>query len=427
LLSILAVLTPTFIMTGISKDMFMPLSLAVAFAMIASFLASQTFVPILANWLMKNKKDVKITKRKRAFFDKFRVRYTYTMRRWFPRSMPLFFLYLILAGGIVALLINRVGTDVMPVSNNGDFQLRIQAPQGSRLEKTEDLYLSVIKDVEKMLPEGAVAITSGFIGQQSPNSPINPIFLFTSSSDQAVLEISIDQSIYTGDIEDIREDIRELVDQKYPEAEFNFEPMELTEKIMGQGAMTPIEVKVGARQVNAAKDFAELIKEQMMDIPYLRDLRIAEPVDYPVLEINVDRDLAGQFGLSVEDVTNSMVAATSSTRFTNKNLWIDPNSGLPFQTQVALPEGDVTSEDELRSLPLKKGSMRPILEDVASIDKTTAPAQVNRKGPNRYVTLIANIHGEDLGTASKAVNKAIKNVGEPPRGVTVWTEGTMNL
>lgn len=427
LLSILAVLTPTFIMTGISKDMFMPLSLAVAFAMIASFLASQTFVPILANWLMKNKKDVKITKRKRAFFDKFRVRYTYTMRRWFPRSMPLFFLYLILAAGIVALLINRVGTDVMPVSNNGDFQLRIQAPQGSQLEKTEDLYLSVIKDLEKMLPEGAVAITSGFIGQQSPNSPINPIFLFTSSSDQAVLEISIDQSIYTGDIEDIREDIRELVDQKYPEAEFNFEPMELTEKIMGQGAMTPIEVKVGARQVNAAKDFAELIKEQMMDIPYLRDLRIAEPVDYPVLEINVDRDLAGQFGLSVEDVTNSMVAATSSTRFTNKNLWIDPNSGLPFQTQVALPEGDVTSEDELRSLPLKKGSMRPILEDVASIDKTTAPAQVNRKGPNRYVTLIANIHGEDLGTASKAVNKAIKNVGEPPRGVTVWTEGTMNL
>src|SRR5699024_2938000 len=228
-------------------------------------------------------------------------------------------------------------------------------------------------------------------------------------------------------IEDIREDIRELVDQKYPEAEFNFEPMELTEKIMGQGAMSTSEVKVVTRKVNAAKDFAELIKDQMMDIPYLRDLRIAEPVDYPVLEINVDRDLAGQFGLSVEDVTNSMVAATSSTRFTNKNLWIDPNSGLPFQTQVALPEGDVTSEDELRSLPLKKGSMRPILEDVASIDKTTAPAQVNRKGPNRYVTLIANIHGEDLGTASKAVNKAIKNVGEPPRGVTVWTEGTMNL
>lgn len=427
LLSILAVLTPTFIMTGISKDMFMPLSMAVAFSMIASFISSQTFVPIMANWLMKNKKEVKISKRKRAFFDKFRVRYSYTLRSWFPRSTALFVLYILVASAVVAVLIHQVGTDVMPTSNSGDFQLRIQAPHGSRLEKTEALYLEVIKDIEEMLPEGAVSITSGFVGQQSPNSPINPIFLFTSSSDQAVLEISIDQSIYTGDIEDIRENIREVAANKYPEAEFNFEPMELTEKIMGQGAMTPIEIKVGARQVAAANAFADKIKQELLEVPYLRDIRIAEPVDYPVLEINVDRDLAGQFGLSVEDVKNSMVAATSSTRFTNKNLWIDPNSGLPFQTQVALPDGDVVSEYQLRSLPLKAGSMRPILEDVADIRRTTAPAQVNRKGPNRYVTLIANIHNTDLGTASKAVNKAIEEVGEPPRGVTVWTEGTMNL
>lgn len=427
LLSILAVLTPTFIMTGISKDMFMPLSMAVAFAMIASFLASQTFVPIMANWLMKNKKEEKIVKPERSFFDKFRVRYSYTMRSWFSRSSLLLILYIVVAGGVIALLINRVGTDVMPVSNNGDFQLRIQAPQGSRLEKTEELYLNVIDDIERILPEGALSITSGFVGPQSPNSPINPIFLFTSSSDQAVLEVSVDQSIYSGSIDLVREKIRETVSQKYPEAEFNFEPMELTEKIMGQGAMTPIEVKVGARRVHAAKAFADKIKGNLEDISFLRDIRIVEPVDYPVLEINIDRDLAGQFGLSVDEIKNSLVTATSSTRFTNKNMWIDPNSGLPFQTQVALPEGDIVSEYQLRSLPLKKGSMRPILEDVAEIKKSFQPAQVNRKGPNRYVTLIANIHDKDLGTASKAVNNAIEKAGEPPRGVNVWTEGTMNL
>lgn len=71
--------------------------------------------------------------------------------------------------------------------------------------------------------------------------------------------------------------------------------------------------------------------------------------------------------------------------------------------------------------------MRPMLEDVANLQRTTAPAQVNRKGPNRYVTLIANTHNVDLGTASDAVNKAISDVGDPPRGITVWTEGTMNL
>ena len=428
LLSILAVLTPTLIMTGISKDMFLPLSLAVAFAMIASFISSQTFVPILANWMIKTKENpVEISKRKRAFFDKFRVRYSYTLRRWFPRSLPLFFIYLITSVAIVALLINRVGTDVMPVSNSGDFQLRIQAPAGDRLEKTEALYNNVIADIEKILPDGAVSITSGFVGPQSPNSPINPIFLFTSSSDQAVLEVSVDQDIYSGSMDDIREKIRETVAQKYPEASFNFEPMELTEKIMGQGAMTPIEIKVGARQLKQAAGFANQIKEHLDKVDYLRDIRIAEQVDYPVLNIDIDRDLAGQFDLGVDDITRNLVAATSSTRFTNKNMWIDPRSGLPFQTQVQIPYADILSENQLRSMPVKKGSMRPVLEDVANIRRSTAPAQVNRKGPNRYVTLIANIHDKDLGSASAAVKDAIKKAGDPPRGVTVWTEGTMNL
>ncbi|HUH28625.1 efflux RND transporter permease subunit [Gelidibacter sp.] len=428
LLSILAVLTPTLIMSGISKDMFLPLSLAVAFAMIASFISSQTFVPILANWMIKIPDNtVQLSKRKRAFFDKFRVRYSYTLRRWFPRSMPLFFVYLIASGTIVALLINRVGTDVMPTSNSGDFQLRIQAPAGDRLEKTEELFNNVIADIKEILPEGAVSITSGFVGPQSPNNPINPIFLFTSSSDQAVLEVSVDQDIYSGSIDAIREKLRATVAQKYPEASINFEPMELTEKIMGQGAMTPIEIKVGARQLKQAAGFANQIKVHLDKVDFLRDIRIAEQIDYPVLNIDIDRDLAGQFDLGVDDITRNLVAATSSTRFTNKNMWIDPRSGLPFQTQVEIPYSEILSETQLRSMPVKKGNIRPVLEDVANIRHSTAPAQVNRKGPNRYVTLIANIHNKDLGSASAAVKEAIKQAGEPPRGVTVWTEGTMNL
>lgn len=382
----------------------------------------------MANWLIKTKENLpKVSKRERKFFDKFQVRYSYSLRRWFPRSMPLFFAYLFLSAGIVVLLINRVGTDVMPVSNSGDFQLRIQAPAGDRLEKTEELYNNVIADLEDMLPENAVSITSGFVGPQSPNSPINPIFLFTSSSDQAVLEISIDQSIYKGSIDDVRENMRNTLAQKYPDASFNFEPMELTEKIMGQGAMTPIEVKVGARQVKQAVAFANKIKEHLDEIDYLRDIRIAEQTDYPVLGIDIDRDLAGQFDLGVDDITKNLVAATSSTRFTNKNMWIDPGSGLVFQTQVEIPFADLLTETQLRSLPVKKGSMHPSLEDVANVRRSTAPAQVNRKGPNRYVTLIANIHDKDLGSASAAVKKAIEKAGESPRSITVWTEGTMNL
>lgn len=428
LLCILAVLTPAFIMTGIPKDMFMPLSMAVAFAMIASFLASQTFVPILANWMMKSKHNKEAnTPRKRAFFDRFRINYSYRMRKWSTKSLPLFVVYLLVAGGVAAILLTVVGTDVMPVSNNGDFQLRIQAPQGSRIEKTEKIVKAITDDIKTLVPQDGINLTSAFVGMHPAGSPINPIFLFSSASHESVLQVSVNQDVYSGSMEDLKESIRNRIAEKYPEVRFNFESMELTEKIMGQGAMTPIEVKVGANQVLGAYAHASKIEANLKDIPYLRDVRIAESLAYPTLEIDIDRDLAGQFGLTMEDVTNSLVTATSSTRFTDKNLWIDPKSGLVFQAQVQIPEGEMSSEEKLRSIPLKKGSLRPVLEDVATIRRTTAPAQVNRKGPNRYVTVVANVYGKDLGTASRAVRQAIKDAGEPPRGTTVWTEGTLQL
>lgn len=428
LLCILAVLTPAFIMTGIPRDMFMPLSMAVAFAMIASFLASQTFVPILANWMMKNKHNKEAdTPRKRAFFEKFRVNYSYRMRKWSTKSLPLFVVYVLVAGGIAAALLMMVGTDVMPVSNNGDFQMRIQAPQGSRIEKTEAIVKDVTDNIRELVPENGLNITSAFVGMHPAGSPINPIFLFSSASHEAVLQVSVNQDVYEGSMEELKEKVRNKIADKHPEVQFNFEPMELTEKIMGQGAMTPIEVKVGANQVQGAFAHASKIEENLKEIPYLRDVRIAEAIAYPTLEIDVDRDLAGQFGMTIEDVTRSLVTATSSTRFTDKNLWIDPRSGLVFQTQVQIPEGIMSSEERLRSLPLKKGSLRPVLEDVATIRRVTTPAQVNRKGPSRYVTIVANLYGKDLGTASRAVKQAIKDAGEPPRGASVWTEGTLQL
>ncbi|MGV8879627.1 MAG: efflux RND transporter permease subunit [Sphingobacteriaceae bacterium] len=428
LLCILAVLTPAFIMSGIPRDMFIPLSMAVAFAMIASFLASQTFVPILANWMMKGKhKVVADAPGKRTFFDKFRVNYAYRMRKWSTRSLFLFVVYVAVAGGVAALLLNYVGTDVMPVSNSGDFQLRIQAPQGSRIEKTEKLVKAVIEDIKQELPENGLSISSAFVGQQPATSPINPIFLFTNASHEAVLQVAIDQNIYGGSMEILKENIRKALAKNHPDARFNFEPMELTEKIMGQGAMTPIEVKVGAGQAKGAFAHASKIEAKLKDIPYLRDVRIAEPMNYPTLEIEVNRDLAGQFGLTMQDITRSLVTATSSTRFTDKNLWVDPRSGLVFQVQVQIPEAVMSTEERLRSLPLKKGSIRPVLEDVASITRVKSAAQVNRKGPNRYVTIMANIYGKDLGTASGAVKKAIKTAGEAPRGTSIWTEGTLQL
>jgi multidrug efflux pump subunit AcrB len=430
LLCILAVLIPSFMMSGIPKDMFMPLSLAVAFAMIASFLASQTFVPIMANWLMKPedlKSHHKVRGDKRKRFDVFKVRYLSLTRRLQARPITVIMIYVMLVSIMVTGSFMSVGTDIVPASNSGDIQVRIVAPEGSRIEKTEEYLKKVTSIIENELPKHAIKISSAFVGLQPSATAINPIFLFTSGSHEAVLQVSINREIFEEPIADLKEKIRDKVKNQLPELKINFEPMELVEKIMSQGAMTPIQIKVAAGQLKAANQYAMKLKGEMDKIPFLRDVRIAEPVNYPSVKINVNRQLAAQFGLTMEDVSKALAIATSSTRFTNKNLWVDPKSGLVFQVQVQIPEADMGSLDKLRSLPLKAGESRPVLEDVAMLEMVKQPGQVNRQGANRYVTILANTDHRDLGSASAAVGKVLAGAGETPRGVIVSTEGLMQL
>lgn len=431
LFCILAVLIPSFMMTGIPRDMFMPLSLAVAFAMIASFIASQTFVPILANWLMKPElfqhHKISLHKKKLTRFEKFKRRYLILIRAGQQKTggviggYAVLVLLMIFAAGLT------IGTDILPASNSGDIQIRMLAPEGSRLEKTEADLEKLTQIIKTQMPEGAIKISSAFVGLQPSATAINPVFLFTSASHEAVLQLSIDQEKFDQPIADLKEQIRKEVTTQMPELKISFEPMELVEKIMSQGAMNPVQIKVAAGQLKGAEKFAMKIEAGLKKVSFLRDVRLAEPLNYPSVQIDVNREQAAQFGLTMEDVSKALTMATSSTRFTNKNLWIDPKSGLVFQVQVQVPEPDMQSLDKLRSLPLKSGQSRPVLEDVATLQMVKLPAQVNRQGPNRYVTVLANIHQADLGAASTAVQQVLKEVGEPPRGLLVSSEGLMQL
>lgn len=428
LLSILAVLIPSFLMTGIPKDMFMPLSIAVGFAMIASFIFSQTFVPIMANWLMKKKlHQRRIAGKKQSGFNRFKIKYTHFIGKIQRKTLLVVSMYVLVAGVLITITGLLIGTDILPTSNEKDLQLRIVAPEGTRLEKTETYVHEITEIIKSEMPDGALTISSAYAGLQPSSSPINPIFSFTSASHEAILQLSINKDIYTGHSAGLKDSIRNRVAQRFPEVKINFEPMELVAKIMSQGAMTPIEIKVASRQIQTAGQFAEKIEAELKKVSFLRDVRISEPINYPSLQIKVDREMAAQFGLTMQDVTKVLNLASSSSRFTNKNMWIDPVSGLVFQVQVQFPEAEVSSEEMLMSLPLKSGSARPVLADVATIKRTEIPAQINRQGPNRYVTVLGNIHEKDLGSAAKAVDLAIENAGEVPRGTMLKIEGLLSL
>lgn len=444
LLAILAVFAPALIMNGIPKSMFLPLSLAVGFAMIASFLLAQTLVPVMANWLLKNDHkhhdatlaldhaeaetiiEETIHPHKGTAFDKFRNGYVATLEKVMKRIGWWTALYLAVSVIIIVFSFRAIGTDILPKSNSHQFQLRIRDLDGTRVERTEETTLSVLKLIQQEVGAENVEITSAYVGNVPTSYGTSQIFVFNSGPHEAVIQVALHEH-YDVRIDQLKENLRHRINKALPHLHLSFEPIELVDKIMSQGAATPVEVNVAAKDIKEAEKFALKIMAYMKEIPYLRDVQIAQPMAYPILKIEMDRERAGQMGVTSTQVARSLVAATSSSRFTDKNLWLDNTKGLAYQVQVQIPEYKMNSVDDIRNIPLQSGSLHPTINDVASFSEETAPGQYDRSGPNRLVTITANLHQKDLGAASKSVDAAIAQAGKPPRGMVIEFKGQVRL
>ncbi|QRR02101.1 efflux RND transporter permease subunit [Dyadobacter sandarakinus] len=445
LLAILAVFAPSFVMNGIPRSMFLPLSLAVGFAMIASFLLSQTLVPVLANWLLKNhphheaptlaldNQEVKDVIAESAHpsvpdssFEKFKKRYVRALTGIMARGRLVVPAYLIIAVALIAGGFLLIGTDILPKANSHQFQMRLRVPDGTRVERTEEATLKVLDLIRREVGGKNVEISSAYVGTVPSSYGTSNIFVFNSGPHEAVLQVSLHED-YPVRMDGLKETLRARISKEMPSLRISFEPIELVDKIMSQGASTPIEVSVAAKDVEEAGRFARRIQKEMEKIAFLRDVQIAQPLAYPILKVDIDRERAGQLGITSTQVARSMVAATSSSRFTDKNLWLDDAKGLAYQVQVQIPEYRMTSVQDIGTIPLKTGASNPLLSDVATFSQKTAPGEYDRAGPNRLVTVTANIFNKDLGAASTSVQQAIKNAGEPPRGVLVELKGQTDL
>ncbi|HEY8401063.1 MAG TPA: efflux RND transporter permease subunit [Cytophagaceae bacterium] len=425
LISILAVFAPSFIMSGVPRSLFLPLSLSVGFAMIASFLLSQTFVPVLSNWLLKEKKEEESGLHKPSAFDRFKNKYLHFLERVIKRRKLWVSIYFVIALLVIAVSFLLIGTDILPKSNSRQFQLRIKAVDGTRVEQTERLTLKLLKLIGAEVGPENVAISSAYVGTVPSSYGTSNIFVFNSGPHEAVMQVALKE--LSGSMDDLKERLRRRAEKELPELKLSFEPMELVDKIMSQGATNPIEIVVAASDIKEAAKFAEKIVANLKKISFLKDVQIAQPMSYPYLKVNIDRERAGQLGLSSNQISRSLVAATSSSRFTDKNLWMDYGKGLAYQVQVQIPEVEMASLEDLGNIPLVSGQLYPVLRDVATFTMVNGPGQYDRSGPNRLVTITANLHHIDLGEAGKAVQQAINDAGTPPRGMVVQMKGLTTL
>ena len=425
MLCILAVFLPSFFMTGTAKQLFVPLSLAVGLAMIVSYLLSGTFVPVLATRFMKEEHGPE----RHGLFEKLRLRYTGYLGKVYRMRWPLVIAYLLVCAGLIAALLPWVGTEIFPTVQTNQIQLRLRAPVGTRVEKTELIALRAIDVIKQTVGPDNVEITTGFIGVATPNYPINPIYLFTNGQHEAVLKVALKSTApRTGSA--LEEELRGKLKEALPDTSVSFEPADIIGQVMSFGSPTPIEVAVQSPNLALSRPFAETVRTQLATLPFLRDLQYAQPLNYLTIDVTIDRDRAGQFGLAMADVAKSLVPATSSSRNTDLNFWRDPKSGNAFQIQVEVPQNQIASLEDLQAIPVMRpdaggnnSGSRPLLADVATLRYGTTPGQVDRYNMQRVISFTANVYGIPLGKAIGQIRQAIAGAGEPPRGVNVFLRG----
>ncbi len=420
MLCVLSVFVPSFFMAGVARQLFVPLSLAVGMAMISSYVLSSSLVPVLSTWIMRTGSS---EQERGGLFGMLQRGYSRYLKTVLHARILLAGIYLAGAAALLLILVPRLGLEVFPTVDAGQFQLRLRAPTGTRIERTELIALKALDVIKREVGPDNVAITTGFIGVQPASYPVNTIYLWTSGPHEAVLLVALKPSA-TLRGEHLKERLRARLHAELPGTTVAFEAGDIVSQVMSFGSPTPIEVAVQGPNLAANRAHAEKVRAELARLPVLRDLQYSQPLDYPTLDVAVDRERAGQYGLTTAGVIRSLVAGTSSSRFTDPNYWRDPTSGNAFQIQVEIPQNRVASIDDVRSIPVMAGGApRPLLGDVAELKYGTALGEIDRYNMQRVVSFTANIHGVPLGQAAEEVRAALKRVGEPPRGVTVTVRG----
>jgi len=419
MLCVLAVFLPSFLMSGVAKQLFVPLSLAVGFAMISSYLLSSSLVPVFSVWLIRQAHHVQ---EGRGLFGRMRASYRRYLQIVLRLRWPVVAGYLAVSIGLLYVYLPRIGTEIFPDANAPLVRIRLRVPTGTRIEETERKVIQALEIIKRETGPENVQISSDFLGVQPPSYPVNLIHLFTSGPGEAIIQVSLKDQTPRG--EELREKLRYSLQHELSGSTVSFEAADMVTQVMGFGSPTPVEVAVMGTDLQENYAYAQKIQHQVAKLSFLRDLQFAQELNYPTLDINIDRERAGQFGLTMADVTRSVVPATSSSRFTQPNYWRDPNSGNAFQIQVQLPQNRIQSIEALGNLPVMKNRQsEPRLNDIATLKLGTMPGLIERYNGERVVSLTANLHGITLGEAVPELNKAIGNAGAPPRGVNVRLRG----
>ncbi len=409
LLCMLAVFLPTFFMQGAPRELFAPLALAVIFSMTGSYLLSSTLVPVLCVWLLRalpgggSGEHVSGGGVLAGILQ--RVTGVMIRLRWL--AVPL---YVVLCLVVSWQSLAGTGVEIFPAGNPQEFRLRMRAPDGTHVEATERYAVSVLQAIEQEAGAGNVALSLGYAGTVPASFPINSVYQFSRGPEEAILRVAFREGAGVV-VTDLQRRLRARFVTEFPQLRFSFEPSDIISEVMSFGAAAPVEVAVRGGSLAENREYAERLQSELQREDGLRDVQIVQSLEYPTVDVKIDRERAGLAGATADQISRSVLAATSSSRFVVPSYWPDPKSGIGYQVQVEIPQPALKSAADLGAIPvLKKADGAVLLRDVADLSTGKMPGEFDRYNMKRELSLTASIDGMDLGAASGHVEAVVRRV-----------------
>ena len=433
-LAICIVFIPIIFLTGVAQSLFMPLGMAVVFAMLASYLLSRTVVPMMAKFLLGKelhlytehenlahngnghisvptpKKDIfwrfhEVFNRQ---FEKFRQSYRNLLSKALNHRgvvFAIFSAFWVSAG----VLLPFVGQDFFPQVDAGQFRLHVRAPAGTRLEKTEQIFTEVENEIRQIIPEQELEIILDNIGL--PVGGVNLAFSDTATigpGDGEIL-VGLKEGKHHSTWGYVKQ-LRQKLPADFPDLTFFFQPADIVTQILNFGLPAPIDIQVIGPSKNRKDNYkiAKQIKAKIAQIPGAVDVHLHQVVDAPEIRINVDRSQAQRNGLTQRDVANNLLTSLSSSGQTSPNFWLDPIKGVSYLIAVQVPQYKLNSLEKIQSIPIANGSNSPqLLSNLSVVKRGKAAAVVNHYNVQPVFDIYANVQGQDLGSVASKIYKVV--------------------
>ncbi|MFQ5962730.1 MAG: efflux RND transporter permease subunit [Candidatus Scalinduaceae bacterium] len=431
---------PIVFLSGMAKFLFTPLALAATFAIVASYLIAMTVVPACcAKFLRKTaiKKSTRKQDTNNERFDVIALFYERILRSVLQRK-PIILLTVFILFLVSIFIFQRTGTELFPQVDAGQFMLLVRSPSGTRIEESERLIKEVeveIQDVMGMAdPEGHnpasdlrmmvsnIGVLMDWPAAYTPNSgPMDSFIL-----------VQLKENARNGTFSYVNI-LRKKLREGFPGVEFAFDTGGMLTAALNFGLPSPINIQIEGSRLETSYEIAKAIVHEVKKVPGTADVRIAQRLDYPAIDIEVDRVKAAHLGISQEDVVKNIVTTLNSSVNFDPAFWIDHRSGNHYFIGAQYLEDDIRSLQTLENIPITSSdTMRAtVLKNIATFKRTTAPAVVNHLNITRVIDVYANVSGRDVGSIAAEIEERLERSGKlqtlmaeyKPKGYTYHIRG----